>query len=402
MYSRKMSKLTAQCIVLTQKAEVKQSRITLQNGSLTLDSVKTYLKKKETPEILGIYRYKTFNLTLLGYTSGKAGNENKHELPPPLDSNLCFGDIVLIASTYPADYTKPTTFKSEEYEAFYTKAFGGFEDLDSDDEEEEDEEEEEIQEEKEKTIIEEADDDESEDGDDDVDGEVEAEEDVPQIPDVEIEEEIRPVKASKKKRSAAAAATSGASQILHIAKEEHLTADLDANDYGVRMTAIEQIESLLTKNSIEGIDIASLEMSIYNASISEANTRHVTCHWRNTLFVHIYQTKVRHILGNIIPSTYVQNTKLLTELRSGKYTLDTLCSSDTYTICNDRWRDFIHRRGQREKRQLEGNKAMATDQFYCSQCHKRECTYYEMQTRSADEPMTIFITCLNCGKHWRQ
>lgn len=393
-----MSKPTAQCINLTQKAEVKQARITLQGGSLTLECVKQYMKKKETPEILGTYRYKTFMLTLFGYTNGKAGTENKHELPPPLDSNLCFGDILLVASTHPADYTKPVTFKTEEYEAFYTKAFGGFEDLDSEDDEDDEDEEEEIQEEKEKNIVDEEDDEE-----DEADEEVEEEAEVVEegVPEVEIEEEIRPVKASKKKR-AAAAATSGASQILHIAKEEHLSEGVEADEYPIRLTTIEQIDTLLNKHSISDIDTTILEMAIYNATITEALTRHVTCHWKNTLFLHIYHTKVRHILGNLIPSTYVENTKLLAELRTGKYTLDTLCSLDTYAICNERWRDFIHRRGQREKRQLEGNKAMATDQFYCGQCHKRECTYYEMQTRSADEPMTIFITCLNCGKHWRQ
>ena len=56
----------------------------------------------------------------------------------------------------------------------------------------------------------------------------------------------------------------------------------------------------------------------------------------------------------------------------------------------------------REQQQLEGNKAMATDMFKCGRCHKREATFYELQTRSADEPMTKFITCVNCGNHWKQ
>jgi transcription elongation factor S-II len=55
-----------------------------------------------------------------------------------------------------------------------------------------------------------------------------------------------------------------------------------------------------------------------------------------------------------------------------------------------------------EQKLLEGNKGSATDRFKCNRCGKRECTYYEMQTRSADEPMTIFVNCLNCGKRWRQ
>ena len=49
----------------------------------------------------------------------------------------------------------------------------------------------------------------------------------------------------------------------------------------------------------------------------------------------------------------------------------------------------------------EVNKDMATDLFTCSRCKKSECTYYQIQTRSADEPMTCFVTCLNCGKRWK-
>ncbi|KAJ0753079.1 putative transcription regulator IWS1 family [Helianthus annuus] len=42
-----------------------------------------------------------------------------------------------------------------------------------------------------------------------------------------------------------------------------------------------------------------------------------------------------------------------------------------------------------------------TDQFKCGRCGKRKCTYYQLQTRSADEPMTTFVTCVNCDNHWK-
>jgi len=39
--------------------------------------------------------------------------------------------------------------------------------------------------------------------------------------------------------------------------------------------------------------------------------------------------------------------------------------------------------------------------FTCHKCHQNKTTYYQLQTRSADEPMTTFVTCCNCGNHWR-
>jgi transcription elongation factor S-II len=39
--------------------------------------------------------------------------------------------------------------------------------------------------------------------------------------------------------------------------------------------------------------------------------------------------------------------------------------------------------------------------FRCNRCKSYKTTYYEMQTRSADEPMTVFITCHNCDSRWK-
>ncbi|XP_062212818.1 transcription elongation factor TFIIS-like [Phragmites australis] len=42
-----------------------------------------------------------------------------------------------------------------------------------------------------------------------------------------------------------------------------------------------------------------------------------------------------------------------------------------------------------------------TDQFKCGRCGQRKTTYYQLQTRSADEPMTTFVTCVNCNNRWK-
>ncbi|KAG2534288.1 transcription elongation factor TFIIS-like [Panicum virgatum] len=59
----------------------------------------------------------------------------------------------------------------------------------------------------------------------------------------------------------------------------------------------------------------------------------------------------------------------------------------------------------KEKALLEcergGAPKATTDQFKCGRCGQRKTTYYQLQTRSADEPMTTFVTCVNCNNHWK-
>jgi hypothetical protein len=110
-------------------------------GSATGDLVAKALRKKKGAEVIGTYFYKEEPLTVWGWKEGKAGSENKHELPPLPNGNesaLMFGDMMVTAMT---------DFTAEKWEAFYEEAFGGFEDIagsDSEDELDEEEDEDEI------------------------------------------------------------------------------------------------------------------------------------------------------------------------------------------------------------------------------------------------------------------
>lgn len=42
-----------------------------------------------------------------------------------------------------------------------------------------------------------------------------------------------------------------------------------------------------------------------------------------------------------------------------------------------------------------------SDEFKCGKCKQRNCSYYQQQTRGADEPMTTFVTCLTCNNRWK-
>jgi len=48
-----------------------------------------------------------------------------------------------------------------------------------------------------------------------------------------------------------------------------------------------------------------------------------------------------------------------------------------------------------------GEQEAETEGFQCGRCKKRKCRYRQAQTRSADEPMTTFVTCVNCGNRWK-
>ena len=50
---------------------------------------------------------------------------------------------------------------------------------------------------------------------------------------------------------------------------------------------------------------------------------------------------------------------------------------------------------------IEKHAKVTSGVYKCRKCGGNKTTQFEMQTRSADEPMTLFIHCVNCGNQWR-
>jgi DNA-directed RNA polymerase subunit M/transcription elongation factor TFIIS len=399
---------TAQILLLTSTGDMKNGKLTIKNEAVgcQLSDIQTHLKKKKEPTQIGTYAWKSNTLFLFGYTEGKAGTENKHELPPPHDTQLIFGDIVVLLSKDKRSFAKPLPIKQDDYETFYTQVFEGFESLDEDEADADvDVEEDVIQDD----LADEAHvDDESvaDDLEDDYEegAEEEAAEDAPTVEVDGLEEPVIAAPTPKPKRAKATKASLARSKELQLSLlsqgvelTEEDTDTITPNRTKIINAITESMGTLLSEEEIK-----NLEVAIFHSTLHAAEKRHISKVWTYPLFTQLYSSIARTIVGNLNPNTYIQNKNLFKRFEDGELSLEEIAGFGHTDLYPEIWKDSLIRQFEREKRQLEGNRAMATDQFLCKGCKKRECTYYELQTRSADEPMTIFIQCLNCGKRWRQ
>lgn len=77
------------------------------------------------------------------------------------------------------------------------------------------------------------------------------------------------------------------------------------------------------------------------------------------------------------------------------------CKTD-FKLKNSEFKEqFRSKRIDRTVLKEDGEKYAMICEKLCF-CGNKQCSYYEMQTRSADEPMTIFYKCNKCNKTWRE
>jgi transcription elongation factor S-II len=146
--------------------------------------------------------------------------------------------------------------------------------------------------------------------------------------------------------------------------------------------------------------IVNIEKSIYNYSIKESNNRKIIKKWENPLFVQIYIDRLRSVFLNLVDRNGVE-TPLLAQLKSGELPIQIFSFMTHQEMNPQHWKTLIEQKVKRDANKFNRKVQASTDMFTCKKCKSKECTYYELQTRSADEPATIFVTCLSCGKNWK-
>lgn len=140
----------------------------------------------------------------------------------------------------------------------------------------------------------------------------------------------------------------------------------------------------------------SIYISVYNKALKMGHA--IT--WENRTFREAYKQRFLQVQYNLKNSP-----TFLEDIQSRKIETKRIGFVDHAEM----WPGGAHDVGQQQARNRaivrEKNKGTLPENykgaFMCGKCKSWKTTYYQLQTRSADEPMTSFISCLNCPNKWK-
>lgn len=138
------------------------------------------------------------------------------------------------------------------------------------------------------------------------------------------------------------------------------------------------------------IDIAAkIEAGIYEYAL-------IYCYiedYSTSFLIPVYNEKLNEIIENLNPNSRIDNKFLLKALKENTISGQSIAFMKPHEIHPDNWEKEINKKKMTEYKK---DNMAATDAYKCHKCKKRKCRVYQLQTRSADEPLTTFVSCLVC------
>ena len=165
-----------------------------------------------------------------------------------------------------------------------------------------------------------------------------------------------------------------------------------------QFAALFKVKTLTDPDTPESLS-SNLEKAIYNWTIRETKFRGEAPSWDTITFKNLYKNKLLTIKYNMENSNLID--RIISKEIKTKFIVDL-----SSTGLNP---DGPHAQMVRTRQEHSNKLLMASNNidenysglFTCGKCKSKKTTYYQMQTRSADEPMTTFVTCINCSKRWK-
>lgn len=142
----------------------------------------------------------------------------------------------------------------------------------------------------------------------------------------------------------------------------------------------------------------NLEKAIFNDTLTKVGDQ-----W-NEQFKNKYINSSIRIYVNLDPNSYIGNKKLIQRLLNNEFSVEYFCSKMTSEEMFPEAYEWYYEEQRKEKEIEEKFKeAMnnTTGAFKCGKCKSWKTSYYQLQLRSSDEPMTTFVTCMNCHNRWK-
>ena len=166
--------------------------------------------------------------------------------------------------------------------------------------------------------------------------------------------------------------------------------------YHKRQYCIDKFSTILELPTLDTL-IQNLEKGLFNETIIYCKTNKLELKWSNPIFLKKYSQLARKIVANI---TYTMNSSNVKEkILDGTWKAEHIAA-----MTHEQLNPDFHAKLKLEimKKYIVQNPEQEHDGFFkCGNCKSMKTTYTQAQTRSADEPMTTFVTCLNCDRHWK-
>lgn len=140
----------------------------------------------------------------------------------------------------------------------------------------------------------------------------------------------------------------------------------------------------------------NIERGIFNYAVGNSSSSE----W-DFMFKHTYTSKAVRIYTNLNPDSYIKNTELIHRLFKKEFTEFELAKFESEQLFPSRYYELLEKYGTDVTKEVNKPDENVQGMFRCGKCKTYKTSYYQMQTRSADEPMTTFVTCHNCNNRWK-